>query len=78
MQLTSYQGPGPSADDGVVKAFVRLAERCKAAGVKVFGYVDSNYAKIPLSKVYSEMDEYFEWFSGVDGFFIDQGMASPV
>ena len=44
--------------------------------MKVLGYVDSNYAKIQLSKVFSEMDQYFEWFNGVDGFFIDQGMAS--
>lgn len=65
-------GPGPSQWDGTVQAFARTAGRCQSAGMRALGYVDSNYARVPLSKVLQEIDQYRAWLK-TDGIFIDQG-----
>lgn len=74
MLINPNSGPGPSANDGLVAAFRAVVNRCKAAGIKTLGYVDSSYARIPIDTVLTGMTRYREWY-GIDGFFIDQGSS---
>jgi Spherulation-specific family 4 len=46
------------------------------AGVKIIGYVPSNYAKRDIKAVKADIDLYAKYFQ-VDGIFIDEAASSP-
>jgi RHS repeat-associated protein len=60
-------GPGTAVDPNYVSAVNKL----RAAGGKVIGYVDTDYATIPLATVEAEIDSYRAWYN-LDGIFIDE------
>jgi hypothetical protein len=60
-------GPGTSSNpDWVIQA-----NRARAAGLKVLGYVKTNYSITAASAVKAEIDLYYNWY-GVNGIFIDE------
>lgn len=60
-------GPGGSSNPDYVTGISNL----QAAGIKVLGYVDSNYGSIAISTVETNMDHWRTWYS-VNGIFVDE------
>jgi hypothetical protein len=65
--LNPNSGVGASLDS----AFVQRTSAAQAAGIKVIGYVTTDYAARSLAAVKSEIDQYATWY-GVNGYFLDQ------
>ncbi|WP_333771103.1 spherulation-specific family 4 protein [Streptomyces sp. IBSBF 2435] len=61
-------GPGAGPPDTVVAA---AARRLRAAGVRLFGYVDTNYAARPAREVARDLRRHQDWY-GVSGVFFDR------
>jgi Spherulation-specific family 4 len=64
-------GPGSSSDPNYAAETTYM----QAAGVKVLGYVITNYAATSLSSVESQIDDYYTWY-GVDGIFLDDATTA--
>ena len=60
-------GPGTSANSD----YTTHIDNCRAVGIKVLGYVDTNYAGIAQSTVEAEMATWNGLYA-VDGFFFDR------
>ena len=60
-------GPGREA----FSLFSVAVAKCQGAGIKVLGYVRTEYAKRDLSLVVNDLERYSSWYK-VDGFFIDE------
>lgn len=60
-------GPGPAQS----ASYVAQVGKCKAAGVKVLGYVYTDYGNRPLAEVKHDIDKHIAWY-GVDGIFLDE------
>jgi Spherulation-specific family 4 len=60
-------GPGRSANSD----YTTHVDNCRAVGIKVLGYVDTNYAGIAQSAVEAEM-AIWDGLYAVDGFFFDR------
>jgi Spherulation-specific family 4 len=60
-------GPGTSVNSD----YTTHIDNCRAVGINVLGYVDTNYAAIAPFMVEAEMATW-EGRYGVDGFFLDQ------
>ncbi|KAL3151779.1 hypothetical protein ABBQ38_012753 [Trebouxia sp. C0009 RCD-2024] len=60
-------GPGREA----VTLFSVAVAKCQSVGIKVLGYVRTEYAKRDLSLVVADLELYSRWYN-VDGFFIDE------
>ncbi|MEU6381739.1 spherulation-specific family 4 protein [Streptomyces sp. NPDC046909] len=65
--LNPASGPGDHRDE----AFVEVAARLRTAGVRVLGYVDTDYARRPHTDVVRDLTRHRDWY-GTDGFFLDQ------
>ncbi|MEV0224280.1 spherulation-specific family 4 protein [Streptomyces sp. NPDC050704] len=65
--LNPASGPGDHPDP----AFAEVAERLRAAGVRVFGYADTDYGRRPRPDVVRDLTRYRDWY-GTDGAFLDQ------
>jgi hypothetical protein len=59
-------GPGPSRDPQMAELFAQA----RAAGIRVIGYVYTNYGKRRLATVKREIDRWERWYP-VDGIFVD-------
>ncbi|MFM9558784.1 MULTISPECIES: spherulation-specific family 4 protein [Streptomyces] len=68
--LNPANGPG----DGPDPAFIRVAGRLRAAGVRLLGYADTAYGRRPVTDVVRELTRYHAWY-GTDGAFLDQVAA---
>jgi len=60
-------GPGIKIDPNYQQ---QIADT-KQYGLKVFGYVTSNYAARNLSQVTGDIDTWYSFYSGLDGIFVD-------
>ena len=60
-------GPGREA----FKLFSDAVAKCQAVGIKVLGYIRTEYAKRELNLVNHDLEQYNSWYN-VDGFFIDE------
>jgi hypothetical protein len=67
MILNPASGPGTAPDPALLDA-VRQAQ---AAGVRVIGYIGTNYAHLPSGQVRREVSDYRSWYR-VGGIFLDQ------
>jgi hypothetical protein len=63
-------GPGERIDPN----FTRVIAACRADGLRLAGYVDTNYTKIPIIKLVSQIDEYRVWY-GITDIFLDECAA---
>jgi hypothetical protein len=64
-------GPGAGRPDSAVAT---AAERLRSAGVRLFGYVDTDYAARPARDVERDVRRHREWY-GVGGVFFDRVAA---
>jgi hypothetical protein len=51
--------------------------KARAAGIRVVGYIQTDYGERPPSAVIDEMERYREWY-GVTSFFLDEADTNPV
>ncbi|MET7621674.1 spherulation-specific family 4 protein [Streptomyces sp. NPDC005408] len=70
--LNPASGPGAAPDP----AFAAVAEQLRAAGVRVLGYADTDYARRPHAAVVRDLLLHRDWY-GTDGAFLDQASADP-
>lgn len=74
--MNPANGPGSSRSSDYDNAI----DHCHDLGHHVIGYVDTNYATIPLATVKSQIDSYYSWYATqatgidgrIDGIFLDQ------
>jgi hypothetical protein len=69
--MNPASGPGVSSDPFYVSAVAAA----QAAGMRVLGYVDTNYAAVSTGTVESQIDSYKLWYA-VDGIFLDRASAA--
>ena len=69
--LDPADGPGSSVDPSYLSALAPLAEH----GVRVLGYVDSDYGRRPAREMADEIARYQHWYRP-SGIFLDQTPAS--
>ncbi|MBB1254783.1 spherulation-specific family 4 protein [Streptomyces alkaliterrae] len=69
--LNPASGVGTAPDP----AFVDIAARLRAAGVRLLGYADTAYGARRHADVLAELDRYRAWY-GTDGAFLDQAAGS--
>ncbi|WP_328507414.1 spherulation-specific family 4 protein [Streptomyces sp. NBC_00391] len=55
-------------------AFIQVAGRLRAAGVRLRGYTDTGYGRRPVRDVVRELTRYHAWY-GTHGMFLDQAAA---
>lgn len=60
-------GPGQKS----FELFKNAVDKCQAAGIKVLGYIRTEYTKRDLSLVINDLNLYKSWYN-VDGFFVDE------
>ena len=60
-------GPGSKA----FGLFNNAIQKCQAAGIKVLGYVRTEYSERSLDAVLKDLQLYKQWYK-VNGFFIDE------
>jgi len=60
-------GPGALPDP----LYVSQIAEAQAAGIRIFGYVDTAYATRAIGDAEADVDRYYQWY-GVDGIFFDQ------
>ncbi|MBT2487152.1 hypothetical protein J7E96_01075 [Streptomyces sp. ISL-96] len=70
--LNPASGPGDAPDP----AFAAVSTRLRAAGVRVLGYADTDYARRPHAAVVRDLLRHRDWY-GADGAFLDQVTAEP-
>ncbi|GAA3489859.1 spherulation-specific family 4 protein [Streptomyces cremeus] len=70
--LNPASGPGTAADP----AFGDVADRLRATGTRVLGYVDTDYGRRPHAEVVRDLLRHRDWY-GVTGAFLDQVSAGP-
>lgn len=68
--LNPANGPGDAPDP----AFIQVAGRLRAAGVRLLGYADTGYGRRPVTEVVRELTRYRAWYN-TDGTFLDQVAA---
>ncbi|MGW7055793.1 spherulation-specific family 4 protein [Streptomyces sp. NPDC054887] len=70
--LNPADGPGEAPDP----AFAAVSARLRAAGVRVLGYTDTDYARRPHTAVVRDLLRHRDWY-GADGAFLDQAASGP-
>lgn len=65
--LNAADGPGPRPDP----VYVLAAQRLRRAGIRLLGYVDTDYAARPAHAVYRDLRRHRAWY-GTDGVFFDR------
>ncbi|MEU5315613.1 spherulation-specific family 4 protein [Streptomyces sp. NPDC021056] len=70
--LNPASGPGDAPDE----AFAEVAARLRAAGTRVLGYADTDYARRPSADVVRDLTRHRDWY-GTDGAFLDQVTSGP-
>ncbi|MEV4329024.1 spherulation-specific family 4 protein [Streptomyces sp. NPDC049597] len=70
--LNPASGPGAAPD----AEFAAVASRLRDAGVRVVGYVDTDYGRRPHAAVLADLLRHRDWYA-VDGVFLDQVASGP-
>lgn len=71
MVMNPNSGPGTAINSDYVNA----VKNAQAAGIKVIGYVPTNYGNRNAIAVKAEIDQYKTWYA-VDGIFLDEVATS--
>lgn len=69
--MNPASGPGMSSDPNYVSA----VGAAQAAGMRVIGYIPTNFGAISSATVEGQVDDYKAWYA-VDGIFLDQCSAA--
>ncbi|MGB6576412.1 MAG: spherulation-specific family 4 protein [Streptosporangiaceae bacterium] len=69
--LNIHNGPG----SGPEAPFKEVAERLRAAGIPVIGYLDTNYGNRPAAQIMAELGCYLDWYE-VSGVCLDRVSAA--
>ncbi|MFC7304355.1 spherulation-specific family 4 protein [Streptomyces monticola] len=68
--LNVADGPGAAVEP----SFAAAARSLRAAGVRLLGYVDTDYGRRPRRHITADLDRYRDWYA-TDGCFLDQAAA---
>lgn len=71
MILNPASGPGSAPDP----AFKTAVSQARGAGVRVIGYIGTDYSQRPLAEAEQFVRDYRSWY-GVSGFFLDETPTS--
>lgn len=71
MLINPNSGSGTSSNSD----YVSTVNQARTAGIKIYGYVYTNYGNRPISEVTQEIDNYRNWYN-VDGIFLDETASS--
>jgi hypothetical protein len=66
-------GPGKSLNVD----YAAIVLRAKKAGVKVIGYVNTEYAKRPRPEIEAEIDRWVRFYPEIQGIFLDAQASAP-
>lgn len=72
MIMNPASGSGVSSDPN----YVTDVNSAKAKGIKIYGYVDSNYGSRPANEMQTEIQNYKTWYN-VTNIFLDQTPSAP-
>jgi hypothetical protein len=68
-------------DNGPVKRaakdYLGAMRRCEEGGQKVIGYAYTRYGKRSIAKVEKAIRDYYSWYPGVEGIFLDEMAEQP-
>ncbi len=64
-------GPGSSFDP----QYAQVISAARSEGVQLLGYIDTNYATVPLTTIDQEIGDYQTWY-GITGIYFDQSSSS--
>ncbi len=64
-------GPGSSFDP----RYEQVISAARAEGVLLLGYIDTNYATVPLATIDQEIGDYQSWY-GITGVYFDESSSS--
>jgi hypothetical protein len=73
---TAIMNPSPGPDIDVLEGYSDSIEYCHDRRVKVIGYVDTDYTRIPLADVLADIDAYYDAYT-IDGIFLDEMANNP-
>lgn len=65
--INPSSGPGISSNSD----YVTQTRQAQAAGMKVLGYVHTEYTVVTAAAIEAQIDDYYNWY-GVDGVFVDE------
>ncbi|MER7176278.1 spherulation-specific family 4 protein [Streptomyces mesophilus] len=68
--LNVADGPGDTREP----SFAAAARDLRAAGVRLFGYADTDYGRRPRREVIADLERHRDWY-GTEGCFLDQAAA---
>ncbi|MFE2557591.1 spherulation-specific family 4 protein [Streptomyces sp. NPDC059352] len=68
--------PASGAGEAPDPAFAEVSARLRAAGVRVLGYVDTDYGRRPQAEVVTDLLRHRDWYAA-DGAFLDQVSTAP-
>jgi len=64
-------GPGSSFDP----QYAQVISAARSEGVQLLGYIDTNYATVPLTTIDQEIGDYQTWY-GITGIYFDESSSS--
>jgi hypothetical protein len=65
--MNVYNGPGAERDP----YYTPIVEALIGAGVRIIGYVDTDYGRRPITEIAQEVARYHRWYR-IEGVFMDQ------
>ncbi len=71
VNMVAVMNPNSGPDVAARGDYVARIKAARAAGVRVVGYVRTNYGKRPIAEVRSEVEQYYKWYV-VSGIFFDE------
>lgn len=71
-RIVTVANPANGPGDQRNPDYFLVTQDASDRGVRVIGYIPTNYAKRPLSEIKNEIDRWIEFYPHIRGFFIDQ------
>ncbi len=66
-------GPGSSFDP----QYAQVIREARSKGVQLLGYIDTNFATVPLTTINQEIGDYQTWY-GITGIYFDESSSGAV
>jgi hypothetical protein len=70
--ILAIVNPASGPGDHVDKNYVDIIPRARKAGIKLVGYISTQYARKPVDAAKREVDTFLRYYPGLDGFHFDE------